>query len=163
MAHSDTPTFTGYGHPGGAYDIDFPPQVKAWVRQLAGTSGVALEIIITQAGQQKSRLQEKGFHAMVSPWAKARGWRIDDLKHFLLKRIFGTHDFVDPTTGEVFQVLAEPHTSKLTRRQYSELIEGAMEIAAEDDVYLVAPDEYRKAKEAAMKQAARDAKKGKAA
>lgn len=163
MAHSDVPEFTGYAHVGGKLDIDFPAQVKARVRALAGETGAAVRFWFVDAHEAKSRLQEKGFHAMVSPWAKERGWRIDDLKHFLLKRIFGTHDFVDPITGEVFPVLAEPHTSKLTRRQYCDLIEGAMEIAAEDDYYLTAPDEYRKAKEAAAKQAAREAKNGRAA
>ena len=34
-----------------------------------------------------------------------------------------------------------------------------MEIAAEDDFYLVAPDEYRKAKEAAANQAEREARR----
>src|SRR5690606_33926588 len=82
---------------------------------------------------------------------------------FLLKRIFGTHEFADPATGEVYTLLAEPRTSQLSRRQYCDLIERAMEIAAEDDFYLVAPDEYRKAKEAAAKQAAREARKRDAA
>lgn len=150
--HSDIPTFTGYAHPGGKFDLDFPAQVKAWTKRLAGTTGAALEIRITEAGQEKSRKQEKGFHAMVSPWAKDRGWRLDALKQFLLKEIFGTHTFVDPRTGEELQLLAEPHTSALTRRQYAELIERTMEIAAEDGVYLMAPDEYRKAKEAEAKR-----------
>lgn len=161
--NSDIPTFSGFAAVGGDWKADFPAQVKAWCRRLAGESGAALEIVITEAGQQKTRLQEKGFHAMVAPWAKHRGWRVDDLKQFLLKRIFGTHEFADPTTGEVYYLLAEPRTSQLTRRQYSELIEGAMELAAEDDFILIAPDEYRKAKEAAMKQAARAAKKAEAA
>ena len=47
-------------------------------------------------------------------------------------------------------VLREPHTSKLSRAKYSELIERTLEIAGECGVILVAPNEYRerKAKEA---------------
>jgi hypothetical protein len=138
---------------------DFPAQVQARVRELAGETGADIEMILMPAGQDKTRAQESGFHAMVSPWARERGWAIDALKQFLLKKIFGTHDFVDFTTGEVFQVLAEPHTSKLTKVQYSELIEQAMVLAAEDNFYLIAPDEWRKMKEDAAKQAAREAKK----
>lgn len=165
MAHSDIPDFTGYAHVGGKLDIDFPGQVKARLRALAGETGAAVRFWFVNANESKSRKQEKGFHAMVSPWARERGWRIDDLKLFLLKKIFGTHDFVDFTTGEVFQTLAEPHTSKLTMRQYNDLIEGAMELAAEDDFYLIAPSEWRKAKEAEQRKAAKQAakQKGKAA
>jgi hypothetical protein len=40
-------------------------------------------------------------------------------------------------------VLAEPHTSKLSRAQYAELIERTLEIAAECGVVLEAPQDYR--------------------
>ena len=158
MAASDVPQFAGIIDVGGKLTLDFPAQVKAWCRQLAGDTGEAVVVMIEKAGNSKSRLQEKGFHAMVSPWARERGWALEDLKQFLLKRTFGTHDFLDFNTGEVFQVLAEPHTSKLRRKQYSDLIENAMMLAAEDGCYLVAPDEYRKAKAVAEKQAARAAR-----
>lgn len=158
--NSDVPVFLAHAHPSGKLDLDFPPQFKARVRELAGEKGADVELTLTPAGQNKTRLQEKGFHAMVAPWARERKERIDYLKQWLLAEIFGTHLFAVPGTDEVIEVLAEPHTSKLTRRQYCDLIEGAMEIAAtKDGFYLVAPDEYRKAKEAAAKQAAREAKK----
>lgn len=158
--HSDVPIFLAWAHPTGKLDLDFPPQFKARVRELAGEKGAEVELIMTRAGQNKTRRQECGFHSMITPWARERGWEIDALKQYLLKRIFGTLEFVDPATGEITLVLAEPHTSKLTRRQYCELIERTLEIAATDDgYYLTAPDEYRKAKEAALKQAAREARK----
>lgn len=156
---SDTPTFIGFAAPGGEWKPDFPSQVQAWCKQLAGETGEEIEIVITKAKQDKSRRQERGFHAMVSPWARERGWQLDALKQFLLRQIFGTHDFTDLKTGEVIQVLAEPHTSKLTRRQYSELIERSMEIAAEDGYYLIAPDEWRRAREEEQKKAAKVARK----
>jgi hypothetical protein len=158
--NSDAPIFLGYAHPSGKLDLDFLPQFKARVRELAGESGAEVEIVITASGENKTRRQEKGFHAMVRPWARKRGERVDYLKQWLLSEIFGTHRFAVPGTDTYIEVLAEPHTSKLTRRQYCELIEGAMQIASEKDgFYLIAPDEYRKAKEAAAKQLAREAKR----
>lgn len=154
--NSDIPTFIGFAHVGGKLTLDFPAQVTAWCKRLAADTGEEVELLITKRGQQKSRLQESGFHAMIAPWWKERGWESNALKQFILKKTFGTHDFVDIETDEVIQVLAEPHTSKLTRAQYSELIENSMVLAAHDDFYLVAPDEYRKAKAAAAKKAARD-------
>jgi hypothetical protein len=162
---SEEPIFLGYAHPSGKLDLDFPPQFKARVRELAGKDGAEVEITLSASGNNRTRRQEKGFHAMVTPWARKRGDRIAYLKQWLLAEIFGTHLFTVPGTDLAIEVLAEPQTSKLTRRQYCELIEGAMQLAAEKDgYYLTAPDEYRKAKEAARKQVAREAKKaGKAA
>ena len=155
---SDVPEFLGYAAVGGEWKPDFPSQVAAWCRGLAGDTGAEIVITITRSEDTKSRRQEKGFHAMVSPWARAKGWDLDTLKQWLLARVFGTHLFTDPTTGEVFQILAEPHTSKLTKRQYSELIERSIDIAAEDGVILIAPDEWRRMKEQERKQAARKAR-----
>lgn len=150
--NSDIPTFSGKAMPGGSLQHEFPGQVRAWLTRIAGDAGQFVEYQIWPSALKKSRRQEKGFHAMVSPWAKERGWKLDALKQFLLKEVFGTHEFVNPRTGESVLVLAEPHTSALTRAQYSELIERTLDIAAEDDYYLTAPDEYRRAKEAAVRK-----------
>jgi hypothetical protein len=83
---------------------------------------------------------------MISPWAKAEGHRIDDLKRDLLRAIFGEQEHVNPITGEITMVLREPHTSKLNRAKYSELIERTLEIAAECGHVLEAPHEYRERK-----------------
>lgn len=157
---SEVPVFLGYGHPSGKFDLDFPAAFKARVRELAGDTGAALEVRLTPAGQDKTRAQEQGFHAMVRPWADKRGEPVDYLKQWLLAEIFGTHTYKVPGADAFITILAEPHTSQLTRRQYSDLIEGAMRLAAErDGYYLTAPDEYRKAKEYLRKQELRAAKK----
>lgn len=160
MAHSDVPLHLGFAHVGGKLTLDFPSQVTAWCRQLAGDSGEEVHLLITKRSDEKTRAQEKGFHAMLTPWAKERGWRIDALKQVLLKQLFGTYTFVNPQSGEEDVVLAEPHTSKLTKQQYSDLIEGAMEMAAHDGYFLIAPDEYLHAKQQARKKAERNHRKG---
>lgn len=109
---------------------------------------------------KRSDRQSRGFHAMVTPWLLAeerRGWSIEALKLWCLGETFGYLEMVHPLTGEVLRFPAEMHTSKLTVGQFSELIERTLELAAEEGVILVAPDEYRRAKEAAARKAAKKA------
>lgn len=148
----DPAVFLGRVDEDGKIHLDYPAQQKAYCkRKLAGQ---CVDVIVTGQGDLKSRLQEKGFHAMLKPWVE-EGHRIDDLKRFLLVEIFGTQEVTNPLTGEVSLEPAEPHTSKLSRRQYSELIERTLEIAAEHDVLLEAPSEYTARKEKERKQAAK--------
>ena len=107
-------------------------------------AGEVVEVEIRGYHDRRSDRQSRAWHAMVTPWAKERGWALEALKQFLLKAIFGTIDFADPKTGEIHAVLAQPHTARLTVHQFSELIERTLELAAEDGLWLDAPDEYTK-------------------
>jgi hypothetical protein len=155
---SDVPEFEVLIAEDGRVSFAHPGQARAYLRGKFGG-----QTIVAQFYEHRSKRtdrQNRGFHACITPWARERGWPIDTLKQFILSRVFGWLEFVDPTTGEVLKVLAEPHTSKLSVHQFCELIEGALELAAEDGVWLQAPDEYRKAKEQAAR---RDARKASAA
>lgn len=140
----------------GLMTFAHPGQAHAWLKQFAG------QCIVGQFyphRDKRSDRQNRGFHAMVAPWAKAEGHRIDDLKRDLLEAVFGAHQSVSLVTGEVKRVLTEPHTSRLSVGQFCELIDRTLEIAAEHGHLLIAPDEYRRAKEAVTKQAERAARK----
>lgn len=152
--------FLGFVSETGTLTLDHLPAFRAYVRRFAGKE---VEIDIYERGASKTRRQERGFHAMVRPWALTEGWRIDDLKQVLLKEIFGTKEMVNPVTGEVTLVLREPHTSTLTKQQYHELIERTLEIAAGAGHVLEAPSEYRERKERERKAVARQPRKGRAA
>ena len=142
---SQDPTlFPGRVDADGRIHLDEP---RRQAEHCKGLAGQRVEVIIAAQGQLKSRLQECGFHAMITPWAKSEGHRIDDLKRDLLREIFGEQEHVNPITGEVSMVLREPHTSTLSRAKYSELIERTLEIAAGCGVVLKAPDEYRRHQE----------------
>lgn len=134
--------------------LDFPSQWKAFAATLAGLSGEEICIEVYPKRERKSRAQEKGFHAMLRPWA-AEGHQVDDLKRFLLREVFGEREVVNPVTGEVGHELREPHTSTLTMAQYSELIERTLEVAAGCGVVLKSPDEYRRQQELKRKAAER--------
>jgi hypothetical protein len=132
--------FTAQIDPNGLLRPDFPGQMVAYCKK--AYAGQCVDVWIAPAGHLKSRLQEKGFHAMIQPWARSEGHQIDDLKRDLLRAIFGEREHTNPITGEIVMVLREPHTSKLSRAKYSELIERTLEIAAECGVILVAPNEW---------------------
>ena len=150
----DPAVFLGTVDAEGRIALDFPQQQRAYCkRKLAGQ---CVDVIIAPQGELKTRLQECGFHAMIAPWAREEGHRIDDLKRDLLREIFGEREHVNPITGEVVLVLREPHTSKLSRTKYNELIERTLDIAAGCGHVLEAPHEYRERK-------AREAKKAVAA
>jgi hypothetical protein len=139
----------------GRVSFAHPGQAHAWLRRFAGTC-IAAQFY--EHREKRSGRQNRGFHSMITPWAKQEGHRIDDLKADLLREVFGTLESVSLVTGEVREVLAEPHTSTLTVGQFCELIDRTLEIAAGVGVILVPPDEYKRQKSAAAKKAARSAR-----
>lgn len=151
----DPAVFTGTVGADGAIRLDHAGQQRAYCK--AKLAGQCVDVIIAPAGAMKTRLQEAGYHAMIQPWAKSEGHRVDDLKRDLLRAIFGEREHTNPITGEITMVLREPHTSTLNRAKYIELIDRTLEIAAECGVLLEAPNEYRRRKEQEAKKKAKAA------
>lgn len=144
----------------GKIVFDFPAQLIAYLKHLyAKTGDGAISARFYPLRSQRSDRQNRAFHALVTPWAKERGWTVDQLKDVLLGIAFGTIETVAPVTGEVTRVLAEPHSAQLDVTQFAHLIEEVLRVAAEDGYWLQAPDEYRLAKEAAAKAAEKAAAK----
>jgi hypothetical protein len=151
----DQAVFVGRVDGEGRIRLDFPEQQRAYCRRKL--AGQCIDVIVAPQGHAKTRSQECGFHSMIAPWARDEGHRIDDLKRDLLRAIFGEQEHTNPITGEVTMVLREPHTSKLNRAQYRELIERTLDIGAECGVVLIAPNEYKELKEKERKRQAREA------
>lgn len=154
---ADPAVFLGRVDADGVVHLDFPHQQRAYCK--AKLAGQCVDVIICEQGELKTRLHEKGFHAMIQPWAKQEGHTIEDLKRDLLLEIFGTRERVNLLNGEVTLVPAELHTSTLNRSKYSELIERTLEIAAECGHILEAPHEYRMRKEQEQRKRERAALK----
>jgi len=108
--------------------------------------GEDFQLTVGAIEESRTRLQEKGFHAMITPWARSEGHALEDLKRDLLAEIFGLREHTDALGGVVVQLLVEPHTSKLSKKKYNELIERTLEIAARCGYELEAPSEYRERK-----------------
>lgn len=140
-----------FAQPGGKLTLDFPTPFKAWISRLAGETGAEVGIFVFDKAWFKTRQQEKGFHAMITPLSRETGWSIKALKQYFLGEIFGWEDF------KGVRVLVEPSTSALNKKQYSELIERSMDIAVTDfdGFQLEAPSEWRERKERERKAAAK--------
>ena len=157
--HADVPEFEIQVDANGRPKFAHPALAYAYLRRFAGTliAGQFFEF-----RTKRSERQSRGYHAMVKPWlhGEARGgWSIEALKLWALGETFGYLEYTLPKSGEVFRFPAKPHTAQLTVGEFSELIERTLEFAIEEDVMLTPPDEYKRAKATAAKQAERDARK----
>lgn len=144
----------GFAHVGGKLTLDWPTPFKAWIAKLAGDTGAEVGVFVFDKAWFKTRQQEKGFHAMITPLSRESGWSIKALKQYFLGEIFGWEEI------KGVRVLVQPSTRELNKRQYSELIERSMDIAVTDfdGFQLEAPSEYRERKEQERKAAAKKAK-----
>ena len=148
----------------GRVSFGHPKQARAWLKRTHGGEVLVAQFYPHRA--KRSDKQSRGFHAMVKPWLHAErrgGWSIEALKLWVLGEVFGYLEMTHPLTGEVLRFPAELHTSKLTMGQFCELIDRTLELAAEEGVILVAPDQYREAKEKEQRRLERLAQKGQAA
>lgn len=136
-----------------------PKRVHAYYKAKYGV-GCCLDVEIREHREKRTDRQNRALWALLTEWCQKaeQGWRVDDLKDVMLGRVFGTIERVMPFTGEIVKVNAEPHSSKLGVSKFCQLIEGILETAAmsEPSVYLMAPDEYRKAKETELRKQRRE-------
>lgn len=146
----------GFAHVGGKLSLDFKSTFTAWIAKLAGDSGAEVVIFVADKAWLKTRQQEKGLHVMLQPIVREKGWPIADVKRYMLAKTFGvTTSMIDGS-----EILVEPHTSDLSKQQYSQLIESCLEIAAtEFEIWLEAPSEWKERTEQERKKAMRKATK----
>lgn len=142
----------------GELRFEFAGQQKAYCLKTFG-AGACVDVEIREHRDKRSDRQNRAMWALLHAWCKEadQGWRPDDLKDAVMGTVFGTIEVTMPITGEVKRVLARPSTSALNVTDFCAVIEAILELAAtsEPSVFLESPDEYRKAKELAMKHAAR--------
>lgn len=151
----DQREFHGRLCPDGRIVWDFPEVVAAYRKRLfASTDGFVTGQFYPFRSRRSDR-QNRALHALLTPWARERGWSVDDLKDTMLGIAFGHVERVMPVTGEIVKVPAEPHSSRLDVTKFCHLIEEVLRVAAEDDYWLESPEEYKRAKEQAAKVAAR--------
>lgn len=155
---SDVPEFEVNVDDAGRVSFAHPGPARAYLR--AKFAGQCIVAQFYEHRAKRSNRQNRALHALLSAWKaedeRLAGWAIETLKQWALGSVFGWLEVPDITTGEVIKVLAEPHTSMLSVRQFCEVIEWVLETAAGGGVVLMAPDEYRRAKERAARKASRE-------
>lgn len=144
--------------PDGSLKFEFEKQQKAFCLRQFGVDAY-LDVEIRQHRDKRSDRQNRAMWALLNSWCLVanQGWRPDDLKDAVMGTVFGTLEMTMPITGEVKRVLARPSTSSLNVTDFCTVIEAILELAAtsEPSVYLLAPDEFRRAKEEMERQRAR--------
>ncbi len=145
--------FHGQVFPDGRVQWDFPAQVIAWRRKLAGGSQQPISAAFYEFRSKRSDRQNRALWALLNAWCEEaeQGWRPDDLKDAVMAHVFGTIEATNPLTGVVTLVPAVVRTSSLNVSEFCKVIESILELAAtsEPSVFLESPDEYRKAKQLA--------------
>lgn len=138
---------------------EFPEVVTAYRKRLFATTDGFITGQFYPLRSKRSDRQNRALWALLNAWCREanQGWRPDDLKDAVMGIVFGHIETTQPITGEIIKVLARPHTSTLTVVEFCTVIEAVLELAAtsEPAVFLDSPEEYRKAKEQADKEAAK--------
>ena len=89
--------------------------------------------------EKRSSAQNRYWHGVVVPvFAEHCGYSVPEMKDVLALKLI-PKDVTDPKTGEVHTVPG--HTSDLTPKEFADLIDRAMQLAAEWGLYLPAPGE----------------------
>ena len=129
--------------------FEFARQQRSYCLQLG--AGTCVDVEIREHRAKRSDRQNRALWALLTAWCLEadQGWRPDELKEVMLGRVFGTIERVQPLTGEIVKVNAEPSSSKLNVTKFCALIEGILETAAEStpSVFLLAPDEFLRARD----------------
>ena len=141
----------------GALRFEFSRQQEAYCLHTFG-AGACVDVEIREHREKRTDRQNRAMWALLNEWCKAadQGWRPDDLKEAVLGEVFGRVEVTMPLTGEVRTVPAKSSSSRLNVSEFIQVIDAILELAAtsQPPVWLMAPDEYRQAKEQAAKKAA---------
>lgn len=134
-------------NPQGDLEFEFQGQQRAFCKRLG--VGACVDVEIREHREKRSDRQNKAMWALLHEWCEQadQGWRPDDLKEAVLGEVFGRIEVTMPLSGEIRTVPAKPHSSKLSVSEFIQVIDAILELAAGQDIWLMAPDEYRKAKE----------------
>jgi hypothetical protein len=98
-----------------------------------------VRVRIDVARPSRSNQQNRFWHGVVIPlFAEHCGYELDDMKDVLALRLL-PKEITDHETGEVRTIPG--HTSKLTRKEFNDLIERAQRLGAEMGIYIPDPGE----------------------
>ena len=144
-------TFHGFCDDAGKFTLDYPRAFTAYVSRFKGEE-VTIEVYKRRT--KRSDKQNRAWHAALTPWADFLGYDIEELKDELLGIVFGYHEVTSPVSGEVRQVLAEPHSSRLDTQKFALLMERTVEIAAGTGFVIELPDEWKQRRPRERRRAA---------
>jgi hypothetical protein len=133
--------FHGFAFPDGRSTLDTPSFWKAFVKELAGADGNEITITACRRRSKRSLKQNKFFHAAIAPLAEHLGYTTEELKLDLLGTCFGWKEMKSGS-----KVPERLHTSDLNTKDFAQLMDHTMQIAAENGIVILDPSEYGQSK-----------------
>lgn len=125
--------------------IDYPDQLKADYIHLAGH---AITIEIRKLRSKRSLKQNAWLHAAIKPLADELGNSTEELKLILLGQTFGWREIRGASIPNRL------HTSELNTEEFGELMDTLLNLAAENSVVILLPDEFRQSRKKQLRRGA---------
>lgn len=127
---------------GKKLNLDYPDKFKQAYQAFAG---VEIELSIRKRRSKRSLKQNAAYHAAIAPLAEHLGYTTEELKLAMLGGCFGWREIA----GQNIPIRL--HTSELNTQDFNDLMAYTMQIAAEHDVLILDPSEWKAAKRKASK------------
>ena len=127
----------------GRLHLDLPAAQHRAVLK-ARFAGERVDVEVRLRKSRRSDKQNRALHAAWKGWADHLGYPVDELKREMLMQVFGADICEAPALG-IFGRMGprKPHTSALTTAEFAELMDRAVQVAAETGYVLELPDEWK--------------------
>lgn len=133
----------------GRVHADFPSKMHEFNR--AHFAGHEVEIELRKRRSKRSLKQNAAYHASIEPLAEFLGYTVEELKLSMLGGCFGWKN----VNG--VQLPERLHTSDLNTEDFSDLMAYTMQIAAEHDILILDPSQWKAAKKKQARKATKAA------
>lgn len=115
--------------------LDYPDQFKTFYSQFAGDE---VEVTVRKRRSKRSLKQNAYFHAAIAPLAEDLGYTTEELKLDLLGNKFGWKELADGN-----KVPLRLHTSELNTKDFADLMDYSIQIAAERGILILDPSQHQ--------------------
>lgn len=119
--------------------------------EIAQFAGHEVEGELRKYRSRRTSRQNRWMHAAIKPLADHLGYTTEEMKLVGLGEQFGWKE----VTGH--QIPIRLHTSELNTVEHGELMDWFMQKAAENDIVILLPDEFRKQQRKQARQKAKEA------
>lgn len=128
----------------GRVTFDFPSKAHEFNRANFAEDEVVVEVYKRRS--KRSLKQNAAYHAAIGPLAEHLGYTVEELKLAMLGGCFGWRHVAGAQLPE------RMHTSELNTQDFADLMAYTQRIAAEHDVLILDPSEWKAAKRKQQRQ-----------
>jgi hypothetical protein len=127
-----------------------PDSKREWEALKQSLAGYEVDVELRKHRSKRSLDQNAFFHAAIAPLAEHLGYTTEELKLDLLGTKYGWHELKSGT-----KVPLRLHTSDLNTKDFAELMDHTIQIAAEEGILILDPSQWKAQKKRSAKTAAK--------